>query len=367
MLMWKQRALLVGLAASCAPAFAADEVGQWYFGPQAGFTFADSDRQVDDAAHFGAVLGKHFSPNWSLELNALGSNHDFEVGNQDVDLLPVSLDLLRVFNRGAPVAPYLSLGAGALSVDPQGPGSNEDFMAQAGFGLLWRVWENSSGSSTFSLRPEVKARWAESGREDPVDYLAGIGFVYAHGAEKAPPPAPPPPPPPPEPAAAAPAPPPPPPPPSDTDGDGVTDDRDRCPGTPRGVAVDADGCPRKGSITLTGVNFETNSATLTADSSSALDAVAADLMKYPRLKIEVEGHTDSVGADGYNLKLSERRANSVREYLVGRGVDAAQLTARGYGEARPEADNASAEGRAQNRRVAMQVLENPGDVKVKNE
>jgi OOP family OmpA-OmpF porin len=79
----------------------------------------------------------------------------------------------------------------------------------------------------------------------------------------------------------------------------------------------------------------------------------------------VQGHTDSVGSDAYNQKLSQSRADSVRERLVAQGVDAAQLSARGYGEARPVTTNATAEGRAQNRRVAMEVLENAGDVEVK--
>jgi OOP family OmpA-OmpF porin len=150
----------------------------------------------------------------------------------------------------------------------------------------------------------------------------------------------------------------------DTDGDGVFDDKDQCPGTASGAAVDAVGCVRKGSITLAGVNFENNSARLLPESLTVLDVVAADLKRYPRLKVEVQGHTDSVGSDVYNQKLSQSRAESVRERLVSQGVDAAQLSAKGYGEARPVTSNATPEGRSQNRRVAMQVLDNPGDVEV---
>ena len=112
-------------------------------------------------------------------------------------------------------------------------------------------------------------------------------------------------------------------------------------------------------------NFETNSATLTGDSRPILDTVAADLKKYPRLKVEVQGHTDSVGADAYNLGLSQRRAASVREYLLSQGVASAQLTAKGYGETQPVADNTTPAGRQENRRVALSVLDNPGDVDVK--
>jgi len=144
----------------------------------------------------------------------------------------------------------------------------------------------------------------------------------------------------------------------------VIDPRDKCPDTPRGVAVDADGCPRRGTATLQGVTFEFNSANLSSESRPVLDQVAEDLKRYPRLRVELQGHTDSVGADAYNMKLSAARANSVREYLISRGVPEQQLTSRGYGETQPVADNRTEEGRAQNRRVVMNVLENPGDVDV---
>jgi OOP family OmpA-OmpF porin len=363
--MWKQRVWMLGLAAVCVPAHSADEAGRWYVAPKAGYTFLDSDRgDLDDDAHYGFGIGKHLSPSWSLELNALTGQHDGSSG-AELDLSAFSVDLLRVFNREASVSPFISLGAGALNLDPQGPGRQEDFMAQAGIGLNWRFWENAADTRSLSLRPEVKARWQEAGAGDATDYLATVSLVFSYGAEAVAPPALPPPP-----APAAPLPPPEPvapPPPKDTDGDGVLDDQDRCAGTPRGVAVDAEGCPRKGSITLTGVTFENDSAVLTGGSHAALDAVAADLAKYRRLKVELQGHTDSVGTAAYNLKLSQRRADAVREYLVSRGVGAEQLSARGYGEGQPVADNGTADGRAQNRRVAMSVVDNPGDVEVKNE
>jgi OOP family OmpA-OmpF porin len=153
----------------------------------------------------------------------------------------------------------------------------------------------------------------------------------------------------------------------DSDNDGVTDDRDQCPGTAPGVAVDANGCPQKGSITLEGVTFDYNSAKLTAGSLNALDDVADGLKKHPRLKVELQGHTDSKGPDAYNLTLSQKRADAVRNYLIKDGVPSTQITAKGYGEGQPIADNATEEGRAMNRRVVMFVIDNPGDVNVKGE
>jgi OOP family OmpA-OmpF porin len=130
------------------------------------------------------------------------------------------------------------------------------------------------------------------------------------------------------------------------------------------VAVDANGCPRRGEATLQGVTFEFNSATLTSDSRTVLDELAADLKRFPRLRIELQGHTDSVGADAYNLRLSSARANSVRDYLISQGVGEDQLTAKGFGETQPLEDNSTEQGRSLNRRVVMNVLENPGDVEV---
>jgi OOP family OmpA-OmpF porin len=130
------------------------------------------------------------------------------------------------------------------------------------------------------------------------------------------------------------------------------------------VQVDAQGCPLKGSITLEGVTFEHNSAALTVASHAPLDAIADGLKKHPRLKVEIQGHTDSTGSPAYNLKLSKRRADSVRDYLLSNGVNPDQLVTQGYGQTQPAASNKTAAGRARNRRVVMFVISNPGDVKV---
>lgn len=145
---------------------------------------------------------------------------------------------------------------------------------------------------------------------------------------------------------------------SDADGDGVADGIDRCPDTPAGTAVDVKGCPvlfeaERDDLVLEGVNFETNSAVLLAGSRTVLDRVAQSLRAWPDVQVEVGGHTDSRGDAAYNLKLSGERAESVRRYLVGRGVSERQLTATGYGETQPVADNETAEGRALNRRVEL--------------
>jgi OOP family OmpA-OmpF porin len=158
--------------------------------------------------------------------------------------------------------------------------------------------------------------------------------------------------------------------PKDSDGDGVPDGIDRCPDTPRGTQVDANGCPppppppppaaipeRGQSLVLEGVNFEYDSAKLTADSTAVLDRVAESLVANPDARIEIGGHTDSRGRDAYNLDLSRRRAQSVQDHLVAKGVNPSQATVKGYGEKEPVASNDTEEGRAQNRRVELKRLD----------
>jgi outer membrane protein OmpA-like peptidoglycan-associated protein len=161
--------------------------------------------------------------------------------------------------------------------------------------------------------------------------------------------------------------------PLDLDRDGVFDGVDKCPDTPIGVKVDSTGCPmtvapaaadtpeavplaQGQSLVLEGVTFETNSATLKPESSQVLDRVAASLKANPTVRIEIAGHTDSAGKQAYNVDLSKRRAASVRDYLVSKGIAASRVETKGYGPAHPVADNATEAGRARNRRVELKRI-----------
>ncbi len=144
----------------------------------------------------------------------------------------------------------------------------------------------------------------------------------------------------------------------DDDNDGVANSVDLCPNTPAGVAVDADGCPQVGEtlMSLTGVNFATDSAVLTSTAKSILDGAVATLQGSDGyVDVRVEGHTDSRGSEAYNLGLSQRRAESVVAYLVAQGVDGSRLHPVGMGEGYPVADNGTSAGRAANRRVDFVV------------
>ncbi len=106
-------------------------------------------------------------------------------------------------------------------------------------------------------------------------------------------------------------------------------------------------------LVLTGVNFDFDKSTLRPEDIAIIDRDAASLDKWGDVNIEVAGHTDSRGSDEYNMKLSQRRAEAVRSYLVSKGIASDRLFAKGYGESQPIADNATDEGRFQNRRVEL--------------
>lgn len=144
----------------------------------------------------------------------------------------------------------------------------------------------------------------------------------------------------------------------DSDHDGIPDGADQCPGTPLGVPVDGKGCATGEAVVLKGVQFETDSARLTEKSKEILNGVAATLTApdAASVTVEIDGHTDSRASEAYNLMLSQQRAESVRQYLISKGVPAKRLLAKGYGESQPRASNKTEKGRQENRRVEFKIV-----------
>jgi OOP family OmpA-OmpF porin len=340
-----------------APVWAlADDGTEWYVTPEAGGIWPDHSREQhllkDHDWDYGLALGKELGPYLNAEINLNGTRIGDRPDTAHLDIFEASFDVLGVLNRGGVLAPYLSIGAGAVRdklLYKDGPGflKEDDFAAETGAGLFIKLWQNSSGTSQLSLRPDFKVRWDNPGRDGHlIDYIGVVGLQFGFGGHgnpppPPPPPAPPPPPPPPPPTAPPPAPPPPPP--------------------------DKYNLQARESVILEGVTFQFNSAELTPNSHAVLDDVATSLTRHPQLKVEVQGYTDSTGPADYNLKLSERRADAVRAYLITRGVPAEQLTAKGYGLASPIDTNKTPQGRAHNRRVVMYATSNPGDVKLEGQ
>jgi len=347
----------------------------FYLAPIIHGVFTDRDRAVDDAAAFTFAAGFQVHPKWDLELNLFRGHFDHEGGGR-LDLEAAGLDVLHVFRREAMLAPYALLGVGAQHAELSSKDSSTDGYADAGFGLLTTFRRSGETGAALSLRFDARARYDHADSAEHLDYLLGLGLRYAFGSMRARPvgasvPV----------QAAVPA------VPADEDRDGVLDRDDRCPrtlqgrtvgadgcepdidadddsvannvdacpDTPRGTRTDARGCELRQEMRLPLVAFEYGSDRLKPEASTALDEAVATLRLNPDVRVEVAGHTDARGSDAYNLDLSQRRAESVRRYLIEKGITNV-LTARGYGEREPIADNVTEAGRAENRRVVLRIL-----------
>jgi outer membrane protein OmpA-like peptidoglycan-associated protein len=145
----------------------------------------------------------------------------------------------------------------------------------------------------------------------------------------------------------------------DNDGDGVLDIEDMCPMEPGPAGGDRPGCPKKSLVIVTDkeikitqqIHFDFNKDTIRPESFPILDAIVDVLKQHTKMKIEIQGHTDNVGQAAYNEKLSDRRAASVKKYLVAHGIAEPRLTSKGYGMKQPIVPNNSPQNRALNRRV----------------
>ncbi|AQW87288.1 outer membrane fibronectin-binding protein [Campylobacter pinnipediorum subsp. caledonicus] len=137
----------------------------------------------------------------------------------------------------------------------------------------------------------------------------------------------------------------------DDDNDGVINELDRCPNTPAGVVVDENGCEKVIILRDLDVNFAFDSYKVSVSYAEEIRKVAEFMSENPAYRVLLKGHTDSVGAEAYNQKLSEKRANAVSQALQYFGVDASKIKTVGFGETRPVAPNNTKEGRAENRRV----------------
>jgi OOP family OmpA-OmpF porin len=152
---------------------------------------------------------------------------------------------------------------------------------------------------------------------------------------------------------------------SDPDKDGIAGAADKCPTEPetKNGFQDDDGCPdevpaeiKKFTGVIEGIEFDTGKATIRKKSEATLDAAVKVLTDYPTIKIEISGHTDDVGKRDKNVKLSQDRADAVKAYIVGKGVDGSRIQTRGAGPSEPIADNKTKEGRQKNRRIEFKLL-----------
>lgn len=338
----KPRLIPLFAAAMFCGAAQADEDydDRYYFLPMASYVLADDARQTDDG--FGATLafGKRITPSFELELRGNYLQYDAKAPDRGViggvlcGLLPCpEPEDVEIYAVGLGANFFLGQNF-YLHGDAMGGDST---LLNAGIGLHF-------GGESWALRAEALFH-SDDGDYEETQFNVGLHIPIGSRAVPtevvepiqvvAPEPTP-------APAPVA--------PPCELPG----------PGQP----MTLDGCKAGDVIVLRGVNFEFDKSKLTVNAKTLLDMVADALLARTDIKVEIDGHTDAKGSDAYNQKLSERRAQAVKDYLSGRGVSLTRMTFIGFGESKPIATNETDEGRELNRRVELKVTEIGGSAVV---
>ena len=309
---------------------------RWYVAPFGTFIKSGGDRDAKDGWGGGMGVGKIINEHFNVEVKGFYQGLSSETRNGRWDMTGGTADLQYFISRGK-FSPYGVVGLGAMNTSTNHD-SGVGFIGEAGAGFTYELHDN------FLLRSDVRYRYnnnfnahLQPGTDEFHDMTVNVGFVVPFGAkpkaaEK------------PVVAAASCS-------TQDSDSDGVSNCDDKCTGTIPGSKVDANGCPI--SLELKGVQFKHDSAELTPNAKIILDGVANSLIAFPQKNdIEVHGHTSSEGSNAHNMKLSQRRSQSVADYLKLKGVTN-RLYAKGFGEDLPVADNSTEAGKSQNRRVEL--------------
>ncbi|WP_052464512.1 OmpA family protein [Geoalkalibacter subterraneus] len=400
-------ALAVSLAlAGVATASAEQKERAFTLSPMVGGYVYDGAENIKDDIQYSLGIGYNFTKSWGAEFVAGLTPTDIDEGNGDVDVMHFRMDGLYHFLTDNALVPYLAAGVGLQNKDYEDGSDDSEALFNWGGGIKYWLTERTA------LRADVRHLLTGEAVNN-MSYSAGLAWQFAEAAKPEP---------------------------RDSDGDGVPDERDQCPGTPRGVQVDNKGCPldsdgdgvpdyrdkcpgtpkgvqvddkgcpldsdgdgvpdhldqcpdtpKGASVDDKGcaldsdgdgvpdyrdkcpdtpagelvdedgctlkmtmhINFDLDKTAIKPEYESELARAAAFIQKHRDVPyILVAGHTDSLGSESYNKDLSMRRAQAVVDYLVSEhGIDRKRLVARGYGEAQPVADNSTAEGRYQNRRV----------------
>lgn len=319
--------------------------------PQVGYVFENGCQGIKNHVVGGlAYQYNGFDTFFSPELSFLYSKPDYKRpnSNRDTNMYRVTLNGVHEFDMlNDTFKPFFKAGVGYESLKRHYNGNTDSPFLDAGVGAKFPIADAIALKlETVYMLKENDRRW-----DNNLALLAGIGFSF--GAKQQPA----------APAVVEPEPvvekkvTPPPPPPAPVDGDddkdGVPNSLDKCPNTPAGHKVDKDGCSVLVNLK---VNFDYDSSSIKDRYDSEISNFAKFMKEMPEYKAQIVGHTDSRGSDAYNQKLSERRADAVKNELVKDGVDASRLSSVGMGESQPVADNATEEGRAENRRIEANLF-----------
>lgn len=289
----------------------------------------------------GLNVTHQFNPTFSVLLQGSYAEPETRTQNLDTELFRGSLGarLHPGKFRLSGWRPFGGAGYSYTDIDvDQGGGKTEDAIYLEG-GFQRMV------APRFMIETGVRARTElEEGYVDG-QYFAGIHYLFGREFPAAPKPV----------VAVQPKPEPVVKPPMDTDGDGVIDSLDKCPDTPMGALVDSDGCPKELTKDIKEtlyVEFDLDKTEVKPQFFPEIGELAKVLKQYPTSTILLEGHTDSTGSASYNQQLSKSRADAVMRVLIDRfSISSARINTTGMGESQPIASNATAEGRAKNRRV----------------
>jgi OOP family OmpA-OmpF porin len=310
---------------------------RWYIAPFASFVQTGGDRRADQGWGGGMGIGKIIDRHFNVEIK--GFYDGFNGHNGTWSLTGGTADLQYYFSRDT-FSPYAVVAAGGMN-SCVGSNCGAGIIGEAGLGFTYELNDN------FLLRSDVRYRYnnnlnnhVQAGTDQFNDMTVNVGFVIPFGekpkqvakADIRP-----------EPIVTAPAP--------------VAKPVDPCHGRHyKSSKVDANGCPIK--IVLKGEHFKYDSAELLPPAKEILDGLATDLINDPqKTEVEARGYASSEGGVAYNMRLSERRASSVINYLKSKGVTN-KLISKGFGIENPIADNSTEAGRSENRRVELIWIEN---------
>lgn len=319
--------------------------------PMAGYAFPNAQDLKDHGVYGAEMQFNNLDSVIKPELSVLFSNADYENGAGDTDIFRSSLNGVYELEKSNNITPFVKAGLGYETMSNHQYDNHNSAFADAGAGVKVGITDQIA----LKLEAIEMLKFNNFNWDNNLLLMAGLNFAFGEKAQPIAPVAEPKP----EPVVApvaAPAPKPAPKvvvaAPIDSDGDGVFDPQDKCPNTPKGFKVDVDGCPLKATLHL---NFATDSNKVDAEGEAKVADFASFLNESPAYKANIVGHTDSTGSDKYNQKLSEKRAETVKTMLIKDGVAAERLTSEGMGEKMPVASNKTKEGRAENRRIEVEL------------
>lgn len=326
----------------------------------AGYTIANDGQYIDDYGTYGAEiqyngLESAFKPEFSMYYSNAGYKYD----SGHTKVYRYALNGVYEFEKGLIATPFFKLGAGYEDMSNLAYGNHDGVFVDAGAGLKIDLTENIA----FKLEAIKMVKFNHSSFDNNLLLMGGLSFTFGDKAQKsveavvAPEPktvispivpaatekqvacpiveAP---------VAAT----------IDSDNDGVLDQNDQCAKTPSRYKVNEIGCPTKATIND---HFKFDSDHIDSTATSEINAFAVFMKENPSYKVTIIGHTDSIGTPEYNQQLSIQRAENVKGALVSQGIEPERLSTEGKGESMPMMSNMLEEGRAENRRIELELYQ----------